>query len=81
MTTMIRTMANGRAIKDMEEEFIRMLRRVNDLRRRCFDEFSSLDAQFAGLWNNGQRQGPGEMIFGQYKYVGKFSENYVCFPQ
>jgi radial spoke head protein 1 len=33
---------------------------------------------YEGAWNNGKRQGPGEMQFGQYRYIGKFNENYVC---
>lgn len=36
-----------------------------------------IEAQYVGTWNNGKRQGLGEMQFGQYKYVGKFHENYV----
>jgi radial spoke head protein 1 len=42
---------------------------------------SIIEAQYIGKWKNGQRQGPGEMLFGQYRYVGKFHENYVgvCF--
>ncbi len=36
-----------------------------------------IEAKYIGTWNNGKRQGPGEMQFNQYRYVGKFHENYV----
>lgn len=41
------------------------------------EDFDFLEAQYVGIWTNGKRQGPGEMHFGQYRYVGKFHENYV----
>jgi len=39
--------------------------------------FFFIEAKYVGTWNNGRRQGPGELHFNQYKYVGKFHENYV----
>jgi hypothetical protein len=39
--------------------------------------FLFIEAKYVGIWNNGRRQGPGELQFNQYKYVGKFQENYV----
>jgi len=36
-----------------------------------------LEAKYLGTWNTGKRQGPGELQFNQYRYVGKFHENYV----
>ena len=36
-----------------------------------------IEAQYVGTWNNGKRQGPGELLFGHYKYSGKFHDNYV----
>lgn len=58
-----------------------MLQRVQidcfeSLNKRLFF-FLILEAQYIGTWINGKRQGPGEIQFGQYKYVGKFHENYV----
>lgn len=38
--------------------------------------YATTKAQYVGIWTNGKRQGPGEMHFGQYRYVGKFHENY-----
>jgi len=38
--------------------------------------YAATKAKYIGTWNSGKRQGPGEMEFGQYRYVGKFHENY-----
>ena len=37
-----------------------------------------VDVQYVGMWKEGQRHGPGELHYGQYRYVGKFHENDVC---
>lgn len=38
---------------------------------------SSLEARYVGTWVEGKRHGPGEMHFGQYRFVGRFHQNYV----
>ena len=75
---MIRMMVNGKITKDKEKERIHMQRQVCVkfiLIEKSF--FVLVEAQYIGTWNNGKRQGPGEMQFAQYRYVGKFNENYV----
>ncbi len=36
-----------------------------------------IEAKYFGTWNSGKRQGPGELQFNQYRFVGKFQDNYV----
>ena len=51
-----------------------------DTRESFFFMFANrmyLEAKYLGTWNTGKRQGPGELQFNQYRYVGKFHENYV----
>ncbi|CAF0773252.1 unnamed protein product [Adineta ricciae] len=38
--------------------------------------YATTKAQYIGTWIEGKRQGPGEMQFAQYRYIGKFHENY-----
>jgi len=38
--------------------------------------YAATKAKYLGTWNTGKRQGPGELQFNQYRYVGKFHENY-----
>ncbi|CAF3443636.1 unnamed protein product [Rotaria sp. Silwood1] len=38
--------------------------------------YAATKAQYIGTWINGKRQGPGELQFNRYRYVGKFRENY-----
>lgn len=42
-----------------------------------FSTIFFVEAKYVGTWNSGKRQGPGELQFNQYRYVGKFQENYV----
>ncbi|CAF1046966.1 unnamed protein product [Adineta steineri] len=41
--------------------------------------YASTKAQYIGTWKEGKRQGPGELEFNQYKYIGKFHDNYVSY--
>jgi len=38
--------------------------------------YAATKAQYVGTWLNGKREGPGELLFGEYRYVGKFHDNY-----
>ncbi|CAF1087266.1 unnamed protein product [Adineta steineri] len=38
--------------------------------------YAATKAQYIGTWKEGKRQGPGELEFNQYKYIGKFHDNY-----
>lgn len=82
---MIPMRVNGEIIKEKDEELIHMQQQVclesYNLLWCCFKNktWIFIEAQYTGIWNNGKRQGPGEMQFSNYNYVGKFHENYVCY--
>ncbi|CAF3484071.1 unnamed protein product [Adineta steineri] len=38
--------------------------------------YAATKAQYVGTWKEGKRQGPGQLHFNQYRYVGKFNDNY-----
>lgn len=38
--------------------------------------YAATKAQYVGIWNAGKRHGPGELHFGEYRYSGKFYDNY-----
>ncbi|UJR37982.1 hypothetical protein I4U23_030664 [Adineta vaga] len=38
--------------------------------------YAATKAQYVGTWREGKRQGPGQLLFNQYRYGGKFHDNY-----
>lgn len=77
--TTIPMRVNGKTIRDTAKECTPMPLQVcrQSIRILYFFIFFSLEAKYVGTWNGGRRQGPGELQFNQYRYVGKFHENYV----
>ena len=77
--TTIPMRANGKTIRDTAKECTPMPLRVchQSINLNFFSTIFFVEAKYVGTWNSGKRQGPGELQFNQYRYVGKFQENYV----